>query len=440
MAQVQLIMPKMGESIIEATITKWYKQVGDTVEMDESILEIQTDKVDSEIPSPVSGVLAEIRYPENETVEIGKVIAIIATEGESVETTPSPALAENNNGGVNGQHQKEEALELVTEGAPSKPAPTATKSLSSLHRFYSPLVKNIAKQENISIQELDQISGSGKNGRVTKKDILAYIDNRSTEAPVTPTAKNVVSAPTTVSTTSLSGDIEIIEMDRIRKVIADHMVKSKHTSPHVTSFVEVDVTELVQWRNSVKEKFQQSYNQKITFTPIFIDAVVKAIKDFPNVNVSVDGNKILLKKFINIGMATALPSGNLIVPVIKNADQLNLVGLTSAVNDLANRARANQLKPEETQNGTFTVTNVGTFGNVMGTPIINQPQVAILATGAIRKKPAVLETEYGDVIAVRHMMFMSLSYDHRVVDGFLGGSFLRRIADYLENFDASQKV
>ena len=444
MAQVDLIMPKMGESIMEATILKWVKQVGDTVEVDETILEIATDKVDSEVPSPVSGTIAKIMFEENDTVEIGKTIAIIATEGEEVESTPEPV--QESAPATNGVHvaetstispvvQEEPALATVV----SSPSP----STSTDTRFYSPLVKNIAKQENISVQELEGVPGTGKNGRVTKKDILAYISNR-TAAPKANTASSPVAPKTAASSppiaASVSGNVEIVEMDRMRKLIADHMVMSKHTSPHVTSFVEVDVTNIVNWRNSVKAEFQQKHGQKITFTPIFIEAVTKAIRDFPMINISVDGTKLVVKKDINIGMAAALPSGNLIVPVIKGADQLNLIGLTKAVNDFANRARTNKLKPDEIQGGTFTLTNVGTFGNVMGTPIINQPQVAIMATGAIRKKPAVVETEYGDLIAIRHMMFLSLSYDHRVVDGFLGGSFLRKVGDYLEAFDNKQTI
>lgn len=438
MAQYELIMPKMGESIMEATILKWVKNIGDRVEVDDTIVEIATDKVDSEVPSPVSGVLTEIFFEENDTVDIGKVIAYIATEGE--ENTPkaspaakiekSPAVVASEPNGAVVQQPKRMALS------------TSTGSTVESNRFYSPLVKNIAQKENISFQELDTIQGSGANGRVTKKDILAFIENRSSGAPV---AKPMQKSPgnkqkaKSASTTS-SGEIEIIEMGRMRKLIADHMLMSKQTSPHVTSFIEVDVTNIVNWRNRIKKDFQQRFNQKITYTPIFIEAVAKAIGDFPMVNISVDGTNILVKKDINIGMATALPSGNLIVPVIKNADQLNLLGVSKQVNDLAARARANKLKPEEIQDGTFTITNVGTFGNVMGTPIINQPQVAILAIGAIRKKPAVIETEYGDVIAIRQMMFMSLSYDHRVVDGFLGGSFLRRIGDYLEDFDAERTI
>lgn len=451
MAKVELIMPKMGESIMEATILKWVKNVGDTVELDETILEIATDKVDSEIPSPVAGTIIEVLYAEDAVVEVGKAIAIIATQGE--EPAPSPSVAEKT------EAPKEEiptaAKESKKKEIPFVPEPVVSASSSSKtsdsSRFYSPLVKNIAKQENIAIAELDTIQGSGAKGRVTKRDILNYISkgkpagtngvaNAAPSIPAAPTtSSNGASAKASTSASTISsGNNEIVEMDRMRKLIADHMVMSKHTSPHVTSFVEADVTNIVNWRNSIKGEFLKNHGEKITFTPIFIEAVAKSIRDFPMVNVSVDGTKIIVKKDINIGMAAALPSGNLIVPVIKNADQLNLVGITKRVNDLAARARGNKLKPDEIQGGTFTMTNVGTFGNVMGTPIINQPQVAILAVGAIKKKPAVLETEHGDVIAIRQMMFLSLSYDHRVVDGFLGGSFLRRIADYLEGFDNKQ--
>lgn len=446
MAQVELIMPKMGESIMEATILKWVKNVGDSVEADETILEIATDKVDSEVPSPVSGVISKILFQENDVVEIGKVIAMIATEGEEVEpAAASPAASVT------------ETKETSTAPVPQvqAAAPAATVSLErtgASGKFYSPLVRNIAEKENISVAELDQIQGSGLQGRVTKKDILSYIENRtngngtsiapSTPQPATPTPPPAPKAPAAPAApaVSVSGNTEIVEMDRMRKLIADHMVMSKQTSPHVTSFVEADVTNLVNWRNKNKKAFQERYGEKITFTPIFMEAVVKAIKDFPMINVSVNGTQIIVKKDINVGMATALPSGNLIVPVIKNADYMNLAGLTKSVNDLAGRARINKLKPEEIQGGTFTLTNVGTFGNVMGTPIINQPQVAIMAVGAIRKKPAVVETEYGDLIAVRQMMFLSLSYDHRVVDGFLGGSFLRKVADYLEDFDINREI
>lgn len=440
MAKVELIMPKMGESIMEATIIKWVKNVGDTVDMDETILEIATDKVDSEIPSPVAGTVSEILFNEDDVVEVGKVIAIIATEGEEI--APSPAV-------VDKAPQPTEATKEETE-VPFVPNPSKSEAPSSEKgtRFYSPLVKSIAKQENISISELENIPGSGAKGRVTKKDILGYVNSKgaASNGSQTSIASPYVSQhiaksepqSQTANVQSISGGDEIVAMDRMRKLIADHMVMSKHTSPHVTSFVEADVTNIVNWRNSVKSDFLKNHGEKITFTPIFMEAVARSIKDFPLINVSVDGNNIVIKKNINIGMAAALPSGNLIVPVIKNADQLNLLGLTKSVNDLASRARANKLKPDEIQGGTFTLTNVGTFGNVMGTPIINQPQVAILAVGAIRKKPAVLETEHGDVIAIRHMMFLSLSYDHRVVDGFLGGSFLRRVADYLEGFDTNQ--
>ena len=445
MAKVELIMPKMGESITEATILKWVKNIGDTVELDETILEIATDKVDSDIPSPVAGKIIEIFFKEDDVVEVGKVIAILATEGEDV--SPSPAIAEKTEAPKAAAPEKTEPIEVPFS---PEPAPiVTTTSLSSSDRFYSPLVKNIAKQENVSVAELDSITGSGSNGRVTKRDILGYVERR-TATPATIQTKTATAAPgappnipaaaskSSNAVTQSSGGHEIIEMDRMRRLIADHMVMSKHTSPHVTSFVEADVTNIVNWRNGIKAEFQKKHGEKITFTPIFMEAVAKAINDFPLINVSIEGTNIIKKKDINIGMAAALPSGNLIVPVIKNADQLNLVGLTKQVNALAGKARENKLKPDDVQGGTFTLTNVGTFGNLMGTPIINQPQVAIMAVGAIKKKPAVLETEHGDVIAIRHMMFLSLSYDHRVVDGFLGGSFLRKVADYLESFDTTQ--
>lgn len=451
MAQVELIMPKMGESIMEATILRWVKNVGDTVELDETVLEIATDKVDSEVPSPVAGVLSKVLFEENDTVEVGKPIALITTEGDEAQPEPSPAVAEESTSS-NGQEKKPEpepAMAVAGSESPAATADTATEvsTTGASGRFYSPLVRNIAQQEGVSMQELEALDGSGQHGRVTKKDILAYLEQRKTGAPQaqpaaksapTPPAAPQPKAPTGTPATSADGPTEIVEMDRMRKLIADHMVQSKHTSPHVTSFVEVDVTDIVNWRNRVKKDFQAKYGEKITYTPIFVEAIVKALRDFPMVNISVDGDRLIVKKYINIGMAAALPSGNLIVPVIKNADQLNLLGLTKQVNDLAKRARQNKLKPEEIQGGTFTLTNVGTFGNVMGTPIINQPQVAILAAGAIRKKPAVVETEYGDMIAVRHLMFLSLAYDHRVVDGMLGGSFLRRIGDYLEAFDPNR--
>jgi len=445
MAQVELIMPKMGESIMEATILKWNKQVGDEVEMDETVLEIATDKVDSEVPSPVSGTIAKLLYQENDTVAIGQAIAVIATEGEEAATGTGDQSEENgvaDSGGENGA-SREKPLPNIPEPEPAT-ALSEVGSMGDSGRFYSPLVRNIAAKENISMAELDQVPGSGLQGRVTKKDILAYLETRkSGPASIpTPAEKTKTPPPATRSLQTPGGDdnVEIVEMDRMRKLMAKHMVKSKQTSPHVTSFVEVDVTNIVNWRNRVKGDFQKRHGEKITFTPIFIEAVVHALRDFPAVNISVDGDRILMKKHINIGMAVALPSGNLIVPVIKEAERLNLLGLTKSVNDLAGRAREGKLQAGDIQGGTFTITNVGTFGNVMGTPIINQPQVAILATGAIRKKPAVVETEYGDLIAIRQMMFLSLSYDHRVVDGYLGGSFLRRIGDHLEQFDPDRSL
>lgn len=447
MALVEIVMPKMGESIMEATILKWVKQVGDRIEMDEPILEIATDKVDSEVPSPVSGILSEIRFQENDVVGIGTVIAVISTEGEVAKPKPSPAVAETPDSGAASNGKGNLAAEAIPAAVVAElpVAESIGRVAAGSNRFYSPLVRTIAQKEQISATELENIAGSGMQGRVTKKDILEYVESRQAPAsrPVAPAISAQQAPPSQAqvpATASLSGNVEIIEMDRMRKLISEHMVMSKHTAPHVTSFVEVDVTNMVNWRNRIKDEFEKKYNEKITFTPIFVEAVARAIRDFPMVNISVDGTKLIVKKDINIGMAAALPSGNLIVPVIKNADQFNLVGLTKSVNDLAARARKNQLKPEEIQGGTFTLTNVGTFGNVMGTPIINQPQVAILATGAIKKKPAVVETEYGDLIAVRQMMFLSLSYDHRVVDGSLGGSFLRRIGDYLEAFDARREV
>jgi len=446
MAKVELLMPKMGESIMEATILKWAKKVGDKVEEDETILEIATDKVDSEIPSPVDGVIAEILFNEEDVVDIGKVIAIIQTEGDEAASNGS-ATNEEALAAPTPKEVEVEKPKPVTSSPTIAPKPQsipAPSSSAGTTRFYSPLVKSIAKKENIAIAELETISGSGAKGRVTKKDIMSYVSQKqngthNVAAPVAPITQVAPQKTQTSSNVIASNDgsTEIVQMDRMRKLIADHMVMSKHTSPHVTSFVEADVTTLVNWRNEHKANFQKKHGEKITFTPIFMDAVVKALRDFPMVNVSVDGDQIIVKKNINIGMAAALPSGNLIVPVIKNADYLNLAGLAKTVNDLAKRARENKLKPDEIQGGTFTLTNVGTFGNVMGTPIINQPQVAILAVGAIRKKPAVLETEHGDVIAIRQMMFLSLSYDHRVVDGFLGGSFLRKVADYLEGFDTN---
>ncbi len=437
MAEVELIMPKMGESIMEATILKWLKKEGDKVGIDEPVLEIATDKVDSEVPSPHAGVISKILFNVNDVVPVGKAIAVIQTDG-SASVKQSPPVSAT----------KQETTRPVEKPVASVNKPTATVAAEG--RFYSPLVLNIARSEGISMSELESIPGTGAESRVTKKDILNYVQNRKEGKPVateTYTTQKEVPAvetireeiPSTSPSVTANGNVEIIEMDRMRRLIAEHMVMSKRTSAHVTSFVEADVTNIVLWREKVKGEFEKREREKITYTPVFIEAIVKAIKDFPLVNSSVDGTRIIRKKDINIGMATALPSGNLIVPVIKNADTKNLVGLTKEVNDLARRARNNQLKPHEIEGGTFTITNVGTFGNVMGTPIINQPQVAIMATGAIRKKPAVLETAQGDVIAIRSMMFLSLSYDHRIVDGVLGGSFLRRVADYLEAFDGKRE-
>jgi 2-oxoglutarate dehydrogenase E2 component (dihydrolipoamide succinyltransferase) len=440
MAHVELKMPKMGESVHEATIIKWLKKEGDKIEADETVLEIATDKVDSEVPSTAAGTLSKVLFKDGDVVQVGTVIAIIDSEGiaaphqngHAAKVTAEPAAAMT--------------AQPAMAAAPVSAAPVKTNSDSG--RFYSPLVRNIAATEGIGQAELDRISGTGEGGRVTKKDMLSYVSARQSgsvsapQKPAQPAASQSHSAvpAVTVPAVSLTGDVEIVEMDRMRKLIADHMVMSKHTSPHVTSFVEADVTSIVMWRERIKKSFEKREQEKITYTPVFIEAIVKAIKDFPMINVSVEGTKIIIKKNINIGMAAALPTGNLIVPVIKNADRMNMVGLTKAVNDLANRARGNKLQPDEIQGGTFTVTNVGTFGNVMGTPIINQPQVAIMALGAIRKKPAVIETPQGDTIGIRHMMFLSMSYDHRVVDGMLGGSFLKRVADYLEQFDINREI
>ncbi|NND76799.1 MAG: 2-oxo acid dehydrogenase subunit E2 [Flavobacteriales bacterium] len=463
MAKIDLILPKMGESVAEATITKWLKAEGETIDADESVLEIATDKVDSEVPAPESGVLQKILFQEGDVVKVGEVIAIMTTDAsEIVGVSPAPpapvkapepvapapmaaakpaaVAAPTGNGSVDSN---------VAEQIASNGNHTEIARIGGSGRFYSPLVRNIATAEGIGVAELDSIPGTGKNGRVTKKDILAYIPNRTAAprpqaeiAEPAPSAKIAAKSSTTTSapTISVSGGDEIIEMDRMRKLIADHMVMSKSVSPHVTSYVEADVTNLVNWRNKVKKEFQDREGEKITFTPLFIEAVVKAIKDHPLVNISVDGHNIIKKKNINIGMATALPSGNLIVPVIKNADRFNLTGLAKEVNELALKARTNKLSPDDIHGGTYTVTNVGTFGNVMGTPIINQPQCAILALGAIRKKPAVIETEQGDYIGIRHMMFLSHAYDHRVIDGALGGSFVRTVADYLEAFDPNREL
>ncbi len=453
MAQVELIMPKMGESIMEATILKWLKNEGDTIEEEESVLEIATDKVDSEVPSPVAGVLVKKLYQEGDTVAVDKAIALIETESASDADMSTPSLAENNGSIQTASNQGVSQANVAVQTA------TATQQNGAgSGRFYSPLVLNMARKEGIKMVELETIAGTGKNGRVTKKDMLAYIKTGRSSAGVAvveppkietkPTPQPQVvqqSTPPTVNVppppkVEYGSNVEIVEMDRMRRLISNHMVMSKHTSPHVTSFVEADVTNLVNWRNRIKGDFQKREGEKITFTPIFVEIVAKALKEFPMVNASVDGYNIILRKDINIGMATATPSGHLIVPVIKNADHKNLLGLAKSVNDLAVRARTNKLKPTEIQGGTFTLTNVGTFGSLMGTPIINQPQVAILATGAIRKKPAVLETEFGDVIAIRHMMILSLSYDHRIVDGALGSTFLKSIANALEGWDVNRSV
>lgn len=439
MAEVELIMPKMGESIFEATILTWLKKPGDKIGQDESVLEVATDKVDTEVPSTHAGVLKEILAKEGDVVKVGSPIALIVTEADA-----GGAL----NGASPAPAQKADSAKAVAAIAPvlahagsnGNGTPHAT-DYKSASRFYSPLVKNIAREENIPVAELEAIAGTGAEGRVTKKDILDYLQVRKTGNTPQLLKPSVQTAPAGIKVSaSLSAGDEIIEMDRMRKMIAERMIDSRRISAHVTSFVEADVTSIVQWRAKVKNEFQKRDGDALTFTPIFIEAVVNAIKDFPMINVQVDGDRIIKKKDINIGMAVALPSGNLIVPVIKNADQFNIAGLAKIVNDFARRARDNKLKPDELSGGTFTISNVGSFGNVMGTPIIMQPQVAILALGAIQKKPAVLETPQGDVIAIRHKMFLSHSYDHRVVDGALGGSLVRRVADYLEKFDVNRPI
>jgi 2-oxoglutarate dehydrogenase E2 component (dihydrolipoamide succinyltransferase) len=437
-------MPKLGESIMEATILKWHKQPGDAVKMDEAILEIATDKVDSEVPSTTEGIVEELLYNVNDVVPIGSVIAKIRTNGvesHSSEANPrieTPATAP----------QKEEII--ASEAEVVQPAARLTPQAGMVNRFYSPLVLNIAASEGVSMVELENIPGTGNEGRVTKKDILQFVSDKKqgkTTAAVQAPQQEVrvirepmqQAAVQSSTPTTYTGNVEIIEMDRMRRLIADHMVRSKHTSPHVTSFTEADVTNLVLWRDKVKKDFEKREGTRITFTPLFIEAIVKCIKKFPLINSSLDGDKIIVKKDINIGMATALPTGNLIVPVIKNADQLNLVGLSRQVNSLAENARNSRLKADDTQGGTFTLTNVGTFGSLMGTPIINQPQVAILAVGAIKKRPVVVESPVGDSIAIRHMMYLSMSYDHRVVDGSLGATFLTAVAKELENFNAERE-
>ncbi|MEY3717565.1 MAG: hypothetical protein RL285_1440 [Bacteroidota bacterium] len=437
----------------EATIIRWLKNEGDRVEKDEPIVEIATDKVDSEIPSTEAGILVKQMYKDGDVVKVGEPVAMINTEGGASAVAPAPTAAPVAAPVVETPIAVETAVAAIeNQIQAAQPAPEPLSNADG-SRFYSPLVLNIARTEGVSMSELETVPGTGKEGRVTKSDILAYVANRGNAQPVAvaptaapsspaaPVISNQTPAKVEVkSSISLNPGDELIEMDRVRKLIADHMVMSKHTSPHVTSFVEADVTNLVNWRNRVKDSFKKREGENITFTPIFIEAVAKAIKDFPMINVSVDGSTIIKKKNINVGMAVAQQNGNLIVPVIKNADSMNLLGLTRAVNELANRARIGKLTPDEIQGGTYTLTNVGSFGNVLGTPVINQPQVAIMAVGAIRKKPAVLETEYGDVIAIRHMMYLSHSYDHRVVDGALGGMFVRRVADYLEQWDINREI
>ncbi len=445
MALVDLIMPKLGESITEATILKWLKKPGDYVEQDETVLEIATDKVDSEVPSTHAGILQEILYKENDVVSIGKPIAKILTE---TQTNHIPAESS-----AQGYSQEFEEANIVKE-VPYQPSekPPSSGNNNAI-RFYSPLVLNIAASEGVTMSELENINGTGQDGRVSKKDILEFIASRKTgglsveqskpkaqsqQAVMLPNKKEP--EPQSNEVTTYTGNVEVIEMDRMRKMIAKHMVESKNVSAHVTSFAECDVTNLVLWREKMKKEFEQREGEKITFTPLFIEAITKCIKKYPWLNSSVNGDKIIVKKDINIGMATAMPNGNLIVPVIKNADQLNIVGLTKQVNSLASAARNNKLRPEDTAAGTFTLTNVGTFGSIMGTPIINQPQVAIMAVGAIKKRPVVIETAQGDSIAIRHMMYISLSYDHRVIDGALGSTFLNAVAKELENFDVNRSI
>ncbi|RSK33249.1 dihydrolipoamide acetyltransferase family protein [Hymenobacter metallilatus] len=471
MARVEMTMPKMGESIMEGTVLKWLKQVGDTIEQDESVLEVATDKVDTEVPALYAGVLQEILVQEGQVVAVGAPIAVIETDAAAA-TPAAPAAAEAPAPAINGAVTAPAEVPYLPEAHDPQANPAqavAATTQPQAGRFYSPLVLSIAREEGISMADLEYLPGTGSEGRVTKKDILDYVAAGKqplaqaaapaaaapVNAPATPAPVAAPAAPATAPTQqpatnnqqlptkavpSISGGQELLEMDRMRKMIAQRMVDSKRISPHVTSFVEADVTEIVNWRNKHKDAYKKREGENLTFTPIFIQAIARAIQDFPNINVSVEGDYIIKKRDINVGVAVALPSGNLIVPVIHNADQLNLNGLSKRVNDLANRARANKLKPEDLEGGTYTVSNVGSFGNVMGTPIIMQPQVAIMAVGAIKKKPAVIETPQGDLIGVRHFMFLSHSYDHRVVDGSLGGMFVRRVADYLEQFDPSTSI
>ncbi|AJA67738.1 2-oxo acid dehydrogenase subunit E2 [Myroides odoratimimus] len=436
MAKFELKLPKMGESVAEATITNWLKNVGDHIDADETVLEIATDKVDSEVPSEVEGTLVEILFQVDDVVQVGQTIAIIETEGDVPASAPAASSA------------PAEAKAVAETVAVAQDTVATPVDFSDSDKFFSPLVKNIAKEEGVSVAELEAIAGTGKDGRVTKNDILDYIKNRGNQPQAaavkveTPKATPAPAAQTAskAAPVSVNGADEIVEMDRMRKLISGYMVKSVQTSAHVQSFIEVDVTNIVNWRNKVKNSFEKREGEKLTFTPIFMEAVAKALKDFPGMNISVEGDYIIKKKNINLGMAAALPNGNLIVPVIKNADQLNLVGMAKAVNDLGNRAKAGKLKPDDTQGSTYTVTNVGTFGSVFGTPIINQPEVGILALGAIRKVPAVIETPEGDFIGIRQKMFLSHSYDHRVVDGALGGQFVQRVAQILEAFDPNREI
>ena len=467
MAKYELILPKMGESVAEASITAWLVQEGENIEAEDGALEIATDKVDSEVPSPVSGTLIKQLYEVGDVVKVGATVAIIETEEAEGNVQNVENINTGSNSAENNEETKSSSSAAETDLSSEVPLPKSIiehesntlKITNTTDRFYSPLVKSIAKKENISQNELDEIKGSGRNNRLTKGDLLNYLKTRNSKAHTNTTTSNQVTAKQTrtaaaneavgspvspavfgTPATSISGNDEIIEMDRMRKLIAENMLKSKQISPHVTSMVEVDVTNVFLWRNQMKDQFQEKEKSKLTFTPLFIEAVAKALRDFPMVNISIDGDKIIVKKDINVGMAVALPSGNLIVPVIKNADQLNLIGLSKKVNEMTDKARKNKLGFEDIQGGTFTLTNIGTFGNAIGTPIINQPEVAIMSTGIIQKKPAVIETPQGDTIGIRHMMFLSMSYDHRVVDGMLGGSFLRRVADYLENFDFNRQI
>ena len=427
MSSIEMIMPKMGESIMEATVLKWLKKVGDKVEADEYLLEVATDKIDTEVPASHTGILTEIFVMEGEVAEIGKPICIIQTDGE-----------EQNNLSKSTQISKKLTIEIeeikVLTGINIDPISTVKLSNLEGSKFYSPLVLSICKEEKISNSELESIKGTGAEGRVTKHDIFAFLENRKNQPEIV--LKQEVKAKTII----ISGNDEIIQMDRMRKMIADRMVESVRIAPHVTSFVETDMTTVVIWRNNIKDSFKKQYGENITYTPILVEAIVKAIKDFPQINASVNGDKIIVKSKINIGMAVALPSGNLIVPVIHNADQYNLIGLTIKINDLSKRARENKLKPEDLEGGTYSFSNIGTFGNIMGTPIIMQPQVAIMAFGAIQKKPAVIETPQGDLLGIRQKMFISHSYDHRVVDGSLGGQFVKRVSDYLEGFEIDRKL